>query len=128
MDSVPQRLAMYRRIASIRSESDAEDVLDELVDRYGEPPESVKGLISVSLIRNSAIKHNIHNIRQHDGKVLFFSNSFSSEKLLPLLKIMRGRIAVNTTGKQYFSVKIARGENMFDLIRLVLKLLNTDDE
>ena len=124
MDSVPQRLAMYRRIASIRSDSDAEDVLDELVDRYGEPPECVKGLISVSLIRNSAIKHNIHHIRQHEDKVLFFSNTISSEKLLPLLKAMRGRIAVNTTGKPYFSVKIAKGENVFELLRLIIKLLN----
>lgn len=124
ISSVPQRLSMYRRIASIRSEDDAKDVTDELIDRYGEPPESVKGLITVSLIRNSAMNHNIHLIRQNDDKVLFFSNTISSESMLPLLKSMRSRIVVNVTNKPYFSVKIIKNESVFDLIRLVLKLLN----
>ena len=38
------RLEMYRRIADIRSEEDALDVTDELIDRYGDPPKSVEGL------------------------------------------------------------------------------------
>ena len=33
----------YKRIAAIETTSDAEDVLDELIDRYGSPPKSVQG-------------------------------------------------------------------------------------
>lgn len=52
--SIPQRLAVYRRIADIKNTEDAEDVKDELRDRFGEIPQSVQGLIDVSLLRNTA--------------------------------------------------------------------------
>jgi transcription-repair coupling factor (superfamily II helicase) len=35
--NVPQKLSMYRRIADIRNKADADDVLDELDDRFGKP-------------------------------------------------------------------------------------------
>ena len=37
------RIEAYKRIAAIETTSDAEDVLDELIDRYGSPPKSVQG-------------------------------------------------------------------------------------
>ena len=43
IESLSQRLEIYRRISDIRSQDDAMDVLDELIDRFGEPPASVKG-------------------------------------------------------------------------------------
>ncbi len=124
IDSVPQRLSMYRRIAAVRSEDDASDVLDELIDRYGEPPEGVKGLITVSLIRNSAIKHDIYRIAQQDNKILLYSDNISIEKITPLVKAMRNRVLISATGKQYISVRIADKENVLDLLRLVMKLLD----
>ena len=30
---------LYRRMAAIRTEDDADELLDEIVDRYGDPPE-----------------------------------------------------------------------------------------
>ena len=36
--SPEQRMDLYRRIAAIRSEADADDVMDELIDRYGDHP------------------------------------------------------------------------------------------
>ncbi len=124
IDSVPQRLSMYRRIASVRSEEDAEDALNELIDRYGEPPASVKGLITVSIIRNSAIKHGIHLIKQNEDRVLFFNNNLTADSLAPLLKTMRNRLVINMTNKPFFSVKVAKNEDVLELVRLVIKLLN----
>ena len=43
--SIPQRLAVYRRIADIKNTEDAEDVKDELRDRFIEITHSVQGLI-----------------------------------------------------------------------------------
>lgn len=124
IDSTPQRLAMYRRIASVRSEDDAEDALNELADRYGEPPTSVKGLVTVSLIRNSAMKHGIHLINQNGDRILFFSNNLTADILSPLLKTMRNRIVINLTNKPFFSVKVEKNENVLDLVRRVLRLMD----
>lgn len=128
IDSVPQRLAMYRRIADIRSEDGASDVIDELIDRYGEPPESVKGLITVSLIRNSAIRHKIYEIGQKGNNVLLYSDHISPEKVAPLTKAMRGRVIISATAKQYISVKIAPNESVLDLLRLIMKLLDMGEQ
>ena len=49
IESVPQRLQIYRRIADIKTDDDASDVIDELVDRFGDPPASVEGLIRIAL-------------------------------------------------------------------------------
>ena len=46
-----QRMDLYRRMAAIRSQSDADDLLDEIVDRYGDPPKGVLNLIDVALLR-----------------------------------------------------------------------------
>ena len=49
-----QRLEIYRRIADIRTVEDSMDVFDELIDRFGEPPAAVQGLVDVALLRNMA--------------------------------------------------------------------------
>ena len=57
--SPEQRMDLYRRIAAIRSEADADDVVDELIDRYGDPPRTVNNLISVALLRAHAADNGI---------------------------------------------------------------------
>ena len=47
IDSLPLRLDVYRRIAEVATQEEAMDVTDELIDRFGEPPAAVKGLIDV---------------------------------------------------------------------------------
>ena len=47
-----QRLEIYRRISSIQSDEDRADILDELLDRFGDPPDPVDTLLDVSLLRS----------------------------------------------------------------------------
>ena len=49
-----ERMDLYRRMAAIRSQEDADDLLDEIVDRYGEPPRGVLNLIDIALLRAQA--------------------------------------------------------------------------
>ncbi len=66
-----ERMDLYRRMAAIRSEEDAEDLLDEIVDRYGEPPKGVLNLIDIALLRANARALGIRDIKQKAGDVLF---------------------------------------------------------
>ena len=45
---------IYRRIALIRTEEEADDLTDELIDRFGDPPPGVNALIHVALLRGEA--------------------------------------------------------------------------
>jgi transcription-repair coupling factor (superfamily II helicase) len=66
-----ERMDLYRRMAAIRSEEDAEDLLDEIVDRYGEPPKGVLNLIDIALLRARAREVAVKEIRQKASDVLF---------------------------------------------------------
>lgn len=66
-----ERMDLYRRMAAIRDQSDADDLLDEIIDRYGDPPKGVLNLIDVALLRANAKKLGITDIKQKAGDVLF---------------------------------------------------------
>ncbi len=66
-----ERMDLYRRMAAIRSQADADDLLDEIVDRYGEPPKGVLNLIDIALLRANARSLGITDIKQKAGEVLF---------------------------------------------------------
>ena len=66
-----ERMDLYRRMAAIRAQEDADDLLDEIVDRYGEPPRGVLNLIDIALLRAKAREVGIKDIRQKAGDVLF---------------------------------------------------------
>ena len=66
-----ERMDLYRRMAAIRCQEDADDLLDEIVDRYGEPPRGVLNLIDIALLRARAREASIKDIRQKSGDVLF---------------------------------------------------------
>ena len=65
-----ERMDLYRRMAAIRNQGDADDLLDEIVDRYGEPPKGVLNLIDIALLRANARALGIKDIRQKASDVL----------------------------------------------------------
>ena len=74
-----ERMDLYRRMAAIRTQEDADDLLDEIVDRYGEPPRGVLNLIDIALLRAQARKVGIKDIRQKGGDVLFVLTNLNFE-------------------------------------------------
>ena len=46
-----QKLDTYKRIAMIKTKEDLEDMTDELIDRFGDPPQSVMNLLTIALIK-----------------------------------------------------------------------------
>ena len=66
-----ERMDLYRRMAAIRNQADADDLLDEIIDRYGEPPKGVLNLVEIALLRANARKVGISDIRQKASQVQF---------------------------------------------------------
>ena len=79
-----ERMDLYRRMAAIRSQEDADDLLDEIVDRYGEPPKGVLNLIDIALLRAKAKEAGIKDIRQKAGDVLFTLHNLNFEAVSSL--------------------------------------------
>ncbi len=122
--SLNNRLYMYKRIADITNDDDASDVIDELCDRFGEPPKSVLGLIDVCLLRNSAAKLNIYEILQKNGALLLYSNDIDMNKVGRLSLVLKGRVMISAGVKPYISVKIANNEQPIDTLKQAIKILS----
>ncbi len=72
-DYVPsssQRVALYRRINGIRSLSEARDVLDEMIDRYGDPPDSAVNLVRLAMVSVLGARRGVLSVSQQGRGVL----------------------------------------------------------
>ena len=49
-----QKLDIYKRIAELETEDEKTDMIDELVDRFGEPPKSVMNLLNIAILKAKA--------------------------------------------------------------------------
>ncbi|MBE6940386.1 MAG: transcription-repair coupling factor [Ruminococcaceae bacterium] len=72
--SAEQRMDLYRRIAAIRTTEDAADLLDEMTDRFGDPPRPVQALLDVALLRAGAAAVHICEITQKGRQLLLRFN------------------------------------------------------
>ena len=109
IESVKNRLFMYKRIACVKTKDDAQDVIDEFIDRFGEPPQSVLGLIEIALVRNRCGNLGIYEISQRGEILLIFLQKLEPEYIAMLSKLMRGRVMVSAgKTKPYLSVKLGK--------------------
>ena len=89
--SPEQRMDLYRRIAAIRTQEDASDLVDELMDRYGDPPQSVYTLLDVALLRADAAQAGISDISQRGDKLKFTLEDFAVDAIAKLCGMAKYR-------------------------------------
>ena len=97
-----ERMDLYRRMAAIRSQEDADDLLDEIIDRYGDPPKGVLNLIEIALLRANARKVSIRDIRQKAGEIQFVLGELNFQAFSDLCQeaSYKNRIQLIASAKQ----------------------------
>ena len=118
------RIEMYRKIAAVRDESDESELIDELIDRYGEPPKAIIGLIQVSLLRNTAANLGITEITQRNGSLQFYIQSPDPLQIATLSGKYGRRILFSCMDKPYIGVKLLPEQNPSALMREVVMTMN----
>lgn len=116
IENLPERLQIYRRIAQIRSEEDSADVIDELIDRFGEPPPEVQGLINIAKLRNRAAALNITEISDKTGDMRIYFSDFRFENISSLIKLYGGRAKIFGSEKPYLSVQRPKSQSAGDAL------------
>ena len=123
IESLAGRLDMYRKIASLRTNEESMDLLDELIDRYGDPPKAIQGLINVALMRNMASDLTITEISQKNGIMYFYLKSAEMSQIQALTTAFKNRVTVNGSGdKPYIAVKM-KGEKPVELMQEVIDIM-----
>ncbi len=114
VSSGEQRMDLYRRMAAIRSQEDADELLDEIVDRYGDPPKGAMNLIAIALLRARAAAQGISDISQKGRTIAFTLKKFSFEAVAAVcgLPAYQKRLYLSPkTDKPLLTLKLAAGEN-----------------
>jgi len=110
------RIEMYKRIAAIEVKDDADDVLDELRDRFGSPPSCVEGLVLVALLRATAGSLEIYEITQRNGQIYLYSDSIDPAAVMRLIDSKSRRVMVSAAGKSYISFAAEEDELPIDAL------------
>ncbi len=102
------RMDLYRRIASIADRVDADVVIDELCDRFGEPPRETMTLIDIALLRNAAADAGICDITQKGKslKITMVDPTFDIISKLCAMAEYKGRILLNAGQEPYLMLKL----------------------
>ena len=120
-----QKLDVYKRIAEIETETERDDMVDELIDRFGEPPQSVCNLLEIALLKAKAHDAYIVGIVEKTGQVrvmMFPQAKISTERIPDLLVAYQGKLRFVPEGNPYFVFQ-PREENLLgQLSELVSKI------
>ena len=66
-----QKLDLYKRIAGIENKEEKEEMLEELIDRFGDPPKSVENLLMLAEYKSTAHKYYFTEVAQKGEEVRF---------------------------------------------------------
>ena len=113
VSSGEQRMDLYRRMAAIRTQSDADDLLDEIVDRYGDPPKGVMNLIAIALLRARAASAGITELAQKDGAIILTlaTMDFSAISAVCGESDYRSRIFFSAGKAPALTLRLKKGED-----------------
>lgn len=113
ISSTEERMDFYRRIARIRTEEDADDMVDELIDRYGEPPKAVNNLISVALLRAAASEVGFTDVSQKGNVVSFTLREADLPGVARLcgIPLFKGRLLFSPGERIVLSLRLRPEEN-----------------
>lgn len=123
IESLPARLGIYKRIAAIRTDEDVSDVIDELCDRFGEPPQAVMGLMDVAILRSKAAAADICEITGNANTAILHINSIKPEAVAKLSEHFGSRFSLNAASTPVYTVRMRAGQKMSDLAAELAKAL-----
>lgn len=119
--NLSHRLEFYRRISDIRTHEDALEVTDELIDRFGDPPKSVQGLIDVALIRSEAARMGVYEIAEKNDTLSLYQKKFDVQQVANIIKNSKYKVLFNAGNKPHLFVKLRSGDSPIAVLREILE-------
>ena len=123
-----QKLNMYKKISLIENRAEYEDMEDELLDRFGEPPRAVQNLLRVALIKAAAHTAQITEIKgdRQRLKISFYSKAkIDINKIPDMVKKYGNDMKFCCSEPPYFEYmpkrQLKNADEMFDKMEEIVK-------
>ena len=133
IDNSSQKIEVYQNIALCRTEEDIQNVIDEIIDRYGVMPKELENLIEVARIKELCRTAGVikitekKNVFTNNQNVVFYfdKNKYNPEIVNTLLKKYNTRIKFSAGVEPYITL-ILRNKNDEELIEEIKEFLNSE--
>ncbi len=115
ISSTALRMEMYKRIALILTHEDADDLSDELLDRFGEYPQEVEALLKVAELKAMCERADIQRVVQNEGSVSLYPKELKIETW-SMLDLSEGdyKLKISLSNTPHLVLKIPKGMGAVD--------------
>ena len=100
-----QKLDLYKRIASIEDEEECEDMLEEITDRFGNPPKAVMNLLEIAKLKAKAHSLYITEVSGNPNRlkfVMYEKANIVVTKIPELISRYQGALKFQAAETPYF--------------------------
>ncbi len=126
--SSARRLEMYKKISLILTDADRNDVLDELCDRFGEPPTATLRLLDIALLHATAVRLRIPRVEEASDALRFYPETIDLSVWSELFHDIRGLSFAGGT-RPYIAYKLPKGSDPAHIgAEILLRYLKTESE
>lgn len=105
-----QKIEIYQNIALCKNEEDISNVIDEIIDRFGNMPNEIENLLEISRIKQLAKEKYLTKIQSRENAVVFTydTNKFDNNLLLDIIKKYGNRVKFSSGIKPMITLKIEK--------------------
>jgi transcription-repair coupling factor (superfamily II helicase) len=113
IENSSQKIEIYQNIALARTEEDIENVIDEMIDRYGPMPEEVNNLLEIARIKELCKETGVIKVSQKKESIVFNFNesTFKMEVVDILIKKYRNEIRFSPGKEPYITYKVPQNSD-----------------
>ena len=117
------RIEMYKKIAAIANTEDADDIKDELLDRFGDIPKETASLINIALIRRRCEKIGIVKIEERQGVLAIYPKEAPTREIATgFVSKFAGRVLISMGKDPCFNIKMKQGESAAPILAEIFKI------
>jgi transcription-repair coupling factor (superfamily II helicase) len=114
------RLRTYKRVSSIATDQEKQDVRKELEDRFGAPPSSVDNLLEYAVLKSMCERLRISSIERQATKVAIRFHPETPIDPAALVSVVRSRKGIRLDPSGVLWMDVTRGEPVTAALRNVL--------
>lgn len=117
-----QKIEIYQDIALCRNEEDIQNVIDEVIDRFGNMPGQLENLIDIARIKYISKKLDIEKIVSKKNAVVFTFNPNTVREKIDIPKLVEkyeNRIKFSSGIKPMVTITIKNNDNDKELLKEV---------
>ena len=127
-----EKIDIYQKIALCRTEKDIQDVIDEIIDRFGNMPKELNNLLEIARIKQLCKKSAVIKVTEKKNRTTYSQNVvfyFDKDKFEPniittLLKKYGTKIKFSTGIEPYITL-LLKNQSDEQLVKEIKDFLNT---